>query len=236
MYLLLLLCVGTCVGKMWLVETKGNNTQAGRNNKMEAGEEYSENENNLGYDTNQGYKDYVRYDNNQEFEDYQNDGPTLEMIYGKICDVWEGGTDNWVWVNFRNGKKETCVTEKLDNEGNSWGRGSDNEYRGNWFSNCNTGIRCCLHMTPSDGLEVKLEHCGRIDCSDNIKICGLDAKFSNNQLWRFVSKRGTWSDKYSYVTQRRQTEWLKMCRVCSSAEEKGLSEDEKKHCCKKYQF
>ena len=158
------------------------------------------------------------------------------MIYGKICDEREGGTDNWVWVNFRNGKKETCVTEKLDNEGNSWGRGSDNEYRGNWFSNCNTGIRCCLHMTPSDGLEVKLEHCGRIDCSDNIKICGLDAKFSNNQLWRFVSKRGTWSDKYSYVTQRRQTEWLKMCRVCSSAEEKGLSEDEKKHCCKKYQF
>ena len=48
---------------------------------MEAGEEYSENENNLGYDTNQGYKDYVRYDNNQEFEDYQNDGMHFSLIF-----------------------------------------------------------------------------------------------------------------------------------------------------------
>ena len=34
MYLLLLLCVGTCAGKMWMVETKGYNTEAGSNQKV----------------------------------------------------------------------------------------------------------------------------------------------------------------------------------------------------------
>ena len=34
MYLLLLLCVGTCAGKMWIVETKGYNTEAGSNQKV----------------------------------------------------------------------------------------------------------------------------------------------------------------------------------------------------------
>ena len=34
MYLLLFLHVGTCAGKMWMVETRGNNTEAGSNNKV----------------------------------------------------------------------------------------------------------------------------------------------------------------------------------------------------------
>ena len=82
MYLFLLLCVGTCVGKMWLVDTKGNNTETGRNMKvtnivinmffliyfqraLEAGDEYNEYEDYLGYDD----YDYMGYQNNQDYED-----------------------------------------------------------------------------------------------------------------------------------------------------------------------
>jgi len=273
MYLLLLLCVGTCAGKMWLVETKGNNTEASRHEK-EAGQEYSENENNLEYDTNQEYEDYIRYGDNQEYEDYQNDdgsgvssvrgdiqadnnppgpqadtnpsgvpenttptvtqevtnaaGPTLEEIKAKVCNVHEAGTNDYVYVRFRNGKKETCTTDNLDKHGDDWTQGSVNIFGANWFSDCKSGqFKCCLNMTPSDGLDVKVEH-SKYVLTDLIRICRVEAKFSNNQLWRFVSakEKGEQSNHYSNQRQRTQTEWLKMCRVCRSPEE-----DEKKHCC-----
>jgi len=227
MYLLLLLCVGTCAGKMWLVDTKGNNTEASKHEK-EAGQEYSENENNLEYDTNQAYEDYIRYGDNQEYEDYQNDGPTLEEIKAKVCNVHEAGTNDYVYVRFRNGKKETCTTDNLDKHGDDWTQGSVNIFGANWFSDCKSGqFKCCLNMTPSDGLDVKVEH-SKYVLTDLIRICRVEAKFSNNQLWRFVSakEKGEQSNHYSNQRQRTQTEWLKMCRVCRSPEE-----DEKKHCC-----
>ena len=153
----------------------------------------------------------------------------MQSVVSTVCNNWESGTDDTVWIRFKTtksmdglnydpwlpmGSNFHCITERLEKESESnwanWRRGSTQtwgyerreDFEHNYLGSCARDFR------PTDHLEFRVvmrDH----DFLDDLEICGLRVTF------------GSKDQKGSSIWEWKRTDgppgegaWKKGCLTC----------------------
>ena len=162
-------------------------------------------------------------------------GPALVEITTQVCGVTHSGTDDNVFIKFRNGVNGSCRTNWLDGDGDDFETSKYQIWRNPFLFSCSKDFR------PAEGLQVQVQMDSplvKVCLSDDLQLCKITAKFGTGtengaSKWIWSAKRsrkGKWNTGHhgcflSYIG------WLDMCKECTTSQKQKMTTNEKRHCC-----